>query len=124
AILQQLNPALAEQFMNRARNADELIRQTKATEAFKELQGRLNDQLRSFQNLTVEQSTALDLQTDKYKDLNEEQRKQILAIARQVDAQTLYRDQLEKSRQALDQFKDTVTGLFETLFNEGPKAFF
>src|SRR5262249_52761860 len=88
------------------------------------LQDRLNDQLQSFRNLTVEQSIALELQTDRYKDLTAVQREELLAQARQIDAQSAFRDQMEQSRQALEQFADTTKGLFETLFNEGPKAFF
>lgn len=122
--LLKTNPILAEQYRIDAQGADAKIRSLRATEAFKGLQDRLNDQLQSFRNLTVEQSTALELQTDRYKDLTAAQQEQLLTQARQIDAQGAFREQMEQSRQALEQFADTTKGLFETLFNEGPKAFF
>jgi hypothetical protein len=122
--LLKTNPVLAEYYRQQAAAADATIRNTAATEAFKNLQGQLSDQLQGLQNLSVEQATAIKLQTDAYKDLNAEQRAQLLETARQIDAQSLYKEQLDQSQQEMERFRDTTKGLFETLFNDGPKQFF
>jgi hypothetical protein len=122
--LLRTNPVLAEYYRQQAAAADATIRNTAATEAFRNLQSQLTEQLQGLQSLSVEQETAIKLQTDAYKDLNDEQRKQILDTARQIDAQSLYKDQLDQSQEEMEKFRDTTKGLFETLFNDGPKQFF
>jgi hypothetical protein len=122
--LLKTNPVLAEYYRQQAAAADATIRNTAATEAFKNLQGQLSEQLQGLQNLSVEQATAIKLQTDAYKDLNAEQQAQLLETARQIDAQSLYKEQLDQSQQEMERFRDTTKRLFETLFNDGPKQFF
>lgn len=121
--LQKTNPALAEQFTRQAQAADATIRNTNATEQFKSLQEQLNGQLDQFRNLTVEQTTALTLQGDAYKDLNDSQREQLLTLARQVDGQNAFKDQLDASRQETENFANGLRGIFDRLA-DGPKAFF
>ena len=122
--LQKTNPALAEHFRQQAAGADAAIRATAATEAFKDLQGSLNNELQSFTVMTREQEVAIRLQSEAYKDLSSAQREQLLAQAREIDGQAAYRQQLDQSQRALEDFADTTRGLFETLFEQGPKRFF
>ena len=122
--LLKTNPQLAEYYLQQARGADATIRANNATEAFTALQGQLNSQLQSQQNLTVEQATALKLQTEAYKNLTDEQRNQLLTTARQIDAQALFRNQVDAARRATEQFANGLQSLFDTLFERGPKAFF
>jgi len=84
----------------------------------------LTGQLQSQQNLSVEQVTALKLQTQAYKGLTDAQREQLLTTARQIDAQTLFRNQVDAARRATEQFASNLQSLFDTLFERGPKAVF
>lgn len=122
--LLKTNPALAEYYRQQADAADATLEAAKAQELFSGLQDSLSGKLDQFRSLTEAQSLALELQKDKYKSLTDAQREQLLAQAGQIDAQNAYRDQLEQSQRALDEFASTTTDLFQALFESGPKAFF
>jgi len=121
--LLRTNPQLAEYYLRQAEAADATIRSRNAAEQFASLQDQLTGQLSQFNNLSVAQATALKLQSDAYKDLNDAQRDQLLGLAQQVDQQNAFRAQIEESQRRVEDFANQLRGIFDRLL-DGPKAFF
>ncbi len=121
--LLQTNPQLAEYYLRQAQAADATIRNTQAAEQFSSLRDQLNGQLAQSNNLNAEQTLALKLQGEAYKDLDDAQRSQLIGLAQQIDQQDAFRAQIEESQRRTEAFANQLRGIFDRLF-DGPKAFF
>lgn len=129
--LLRTNPALADYYKQQAIAADATIQAANAQKLFVGLQEELSGKLTGFQELTEAQTLALKLQRAEYAGLSDAQRQQLFDLANQIeqqaaakDAQDAYKRQLEESQRAVETFGNTLSGLFQDLFERGPKAFF
>ncbi|MGE0133036.1 MAG: hypothetical protein AB7U82_33585 [Blastocatellales bacterium] len=122
--LLKLNPALAELKRREAEAADATIAHHKAQQTFLSLQEQLNSELEQFQNFTREEKAIRDLQKRGITDLTSAEAQRTLGLARQIDQQNAFKQQIDESRQRTEAFANTLRGLFDELFERGPKAFF
>lgn len=121
--LAKTNPALAEQYRQQATATDAAIKAAEATKTLKSIQDALTGDLDQFQNLTREQTTALELQRAGITDLTSAEVQRTLGLARQIDSQDALQRAYEESQRVTEQFASTTKDAFTTLFTDGPRAF-